>query len=72
LTSKYFAQVAKANITQQAPRFASASSHENFLCLSQFKEVFPNLSQATIISMHQTSLGSTGASQGSASYSSAS
>jgi len=49
LTSKYFAQVAKASITQQAPRFASVLSHENFLCLSQFKEVF---SQDTIISMY--------------------
>jgi len=62
LTSKSFAQIAKANITQQALRFAPASSYENFLCLSQLKEVFSNLSQATIISMHQTSLGSTGAS----------
>ena len=34
----------------------------------QLKKVFPNLSQATIISMHQASLGSTNASQGSSSH----
>ena len=54
---KLFAQAAKANASQQAPRFAPASAHENFLCLLQLKEVFPNLPQATIISMYQTSLG---------------
>ena len=33
----------------------------------QLKEAFPNLSQDTIISMHQTSLGGANASQGSSS-----
>jgi len=45
-------------------KFASASSHENFLQLLQLKEAFPNLSQATIIFMHQMSLGVARASQG--------
>ena len=47
------------------PKFAPASSYENFLRLLQLKEAFPNLSQATIISMHQASLGVARASQGS-------
>ena len=34
----------------------------------QLKEAFPNLPQATIISMHQTSLGGASASQGSSSH----
>ena len=49
--------------TQQIPRFAFVSSHKDFLQLLQLKEVFPNLLQATIISIHQASLGSVGASQ---------
>jgi len=61
---KLFAQAAKANVTQQALRFALASSHEDFLCLLQLKEAFPNLPQTTIIFMHQASLGVTKASQG--------
>jgi len=65
---KSFAQAVKANVSQQTPRFAPASSHEDFLCLLQLKEMFPNLSQATIISMHQASLGSANASQGSSSH----
>jgi len=52
--AKSFAQVAKANIS--GPKFAPASSHEDFLCLLQLKEAFPNLPQVTIISMHQASL----------------
>ena len=56
-------QAAKANIS--GPKFAPASSHEDFLRLLQLKEAFPNLSQATIISMHQASLGVARASQGS-------
>jgi len=36
--------------------------------LLQLKEVFPNLPQATIISMYQTSLGGANASQGSSSH----
>jgi len=66
--TKSFAQAVKANIFQQTPRFAPTSSHEDFLCLLQLKEAFPNLSQTTIISMHQTSLGSANASQGSSSF----
>ena len=49
--AKSFAQAVKANVSQQTPRFAPASSHEDFLCLLQLKEAFPNLPQATIISM---------------------
>ena len=37
------------------------------MCLLQLKKAFPNLPQATIISMHQASLGSANASQGSSS-----
>jgi len=60
---KLFIQAVKANnITQQVPRLASISSHEDFLQLFQLKEAFPNLLQATIISMYQTSLGDAGAS----------
>ena len=67
---KSFAQATKANnITQQTPRFAPASSHEDFLQLLQLKEAFSNLLQTTIISIHQASLGSVGVSQGSLSYS---
>jgi len=47
------------------PKFAPASSHEDFLRLLQLKEAFPNLPQATIISMHQARLGVARASQGS-------
>ena len=65
--AKSFAQAVKANVSQQTPRFAPASSHEDFLRLLQLKEVFPNLPQATIISMHQASLGGANASQGSSS-----
>ena len=61
---KSFAQAVKANVSQQTPRFASASSHEDFLRLLQLKEAFPNLPQATIISMHQASLGGANASKG--------
>ena len=64
---KSFVQAVKANVSQQTPRFASASSHEDFLRLLQLKEAFPNLPQATIISMHQASLGGANASQGSSS-----
>ena len=64
--AKSFAQAAKANIS--GPKFAPASSHEDFLCLLQLKEAFPNLPQATIISMHQVSLGVARASQGSPSH----
>ena len=49
---KLFAQAAKANISQQALRFVPVSSHKDFLCLLQLKKIFPNISQATIISMH--------------------
>ena len=49
---KSFAQAVKANVSQQTPRFAPVSSHEDFVCLLQLKEAFPNLPQATIISMH--------------------
>ena len=38
------------------------------MCLLQLKETLPNLPQATIISMYQTSLGSANASQGSFSH----
>ena len=65
---KLFAQAAKASSTQQTPRFAPVSSHEDFLQLLQLKEAFPNLPQTTIISMHQASLGSAGAFQGSLNY----
>jgi len=65
--AKSFAQAVKANVSQQTPRFAPASSYKNFLHLLQLKEVFPNLPQATIISMHQASLGGANASQGSSS-----
>jgi len=44
--------ITKANITQQALRFALTLSHEDFLYLLQLKEIFPNLSQAIIISMY--------------------
>jgi len=68
--AKSFTQATKANNTaQQTLRFASASSYENFLYLLQLKEAFSNLLQATIISMHQASLGGIEASQGSPSYS---
>ena len=50
------------------PKFDPASSHEDFLRLLQLKEAFPNLPQATIISMHQVSLGVARASQGSPSH----
>ena len=59
--AKSFAQAAKANIS--GPKFASASSHEDFLRLLQLKEAFPNLPQATINSMHQASLDVARASQ---------
>ena len=42
----------KANITQQALRFAPILSHEDFLYSLQLKEIFPNLSQTIIISMY--------------------
>jgi len=64
--AKSFAQVAKANIS--SPKFALASSHEDFLHLLQLKKAFSNLSQATIISMHQASLGVIRASQGGSSH----
>ena len=64
---KLFTQAVKANVSQQTPRFAPASSHKDFLHLLQLKKAFPNLPQATIISMHQASLGSANASQGSSS-----
>ena len=64
--AKSFAQAAKANIS--SPKFASTSSYEDFLCLLQLKEAFPNLSQATIISMYQANLGVARASQESPSY----
>jgi len=66
--AKSFAQAVKANVSQQTPRFAPTSSHEDFLCLLQLKEAFPNLPQATIISIHQASLGSANASQESSSH----
>ena len=66
---KSFAQAVKANISQQTLRFALASSHEDFMCLVQLKEMFPNLPQAIIISMHQASLGGANASQESSSCS---
>jgi len=66
--AKLFAQAVKANVSQQTPRFAPASSYEDFLHLLQLKEAFPNLPQATIISMHQASLGSANASQESSSH----
>jgi len=61
--AKSFAQAAKANIS--GPKFAPALSHKNFLQLLQLEEAFPSLPQATIISMHQASLGVARASQGS-------
>ena len=63
--AKSFAQAAKANMS--GPKFAPALSYEDFLRLLQLKEAFPNLPQATIISMHQASLGVARASQGSSS-----
>ena len=60
---KSFTQAVKTNIIQQAARFAPVSSHKDFLCLLQLKEIFPNLPQAIIIFMHQTSLDSTNAFQ---------
>ena len=48
--AKSFAQAPKANIP--SPKFAPALSHKDFLQLLQLKEVFSNLPQATIISMH--------------------
>jgi len=66
---KSFVQAAKANnLAQQTLRLTSTSSHENFLYLLQLKEAFSNLLQTTIIFMHQASLGSVGASQGSLSH----
>ena len=65
---KSFAQAVKANVSQQTPRFAPASSHEDFLCLLQLKEVFSHIPQATIISIHQISLGSVNTSQESSSH----
>ena len=65
--AKLFAQAAKVNIP--GLKFASASSHEDFLCLLQLKEAFPDLPQATIISMHQASLDVARAPQGSPSRS---
>ena len=65
---KLFAQAAKASSTQQTPRFAPVSSHKDFLQLLQIKEALSNLPQTTITSMHQASLGSAGASQGSLNY----
>jgi len=65
---KLFAQAVKANVSQQTPRFAPASSHKNFLHLLQLKKVFSNLPQTTIISMHQASLGGANASQESSSH----
>ena len=47
---------------------ATASSYKDFLQLLQLKEAFPNLPQATIISMHQVSLGVARASQGGPSH----
>jgi len=61
--AKSFARAAKANFS--GPKFAPALSHEDFLRLLQLKETFSNLPQATIISMHQASLGVARASQGS-------
>jgi len=60
--AKSFAQAAKSNIS--GPKFAPTSSHEDFLQLLQLKKTFPNLPQATIISMHQVSLGVARTSQG--------
>jgi len=51
-------------VNMSGPKFAPASSHENFLRLLQLKKAFSNLPQATIISMHQASLGVARASQG--------
>ena len=65
---KSFSQAVKANISQQTPRFAPISSHEDFLHLLQLKEAFSKLPQATIISIHQASLDSTNASQESSSH----
>jgi len=64
--AKSFAQAAKANIS--GPKFALTLSYENFFHLLQLKEAFPDLPQATIISMHQASLGVARASQGSPSH----
>ena len=60
--AKSFSQAVKANMS--GPKFAPASSHEDFLRLLQLKETFPDLPQATIISMHQVGLGVARASQG--------
>ena len=49
---KLFAQATKVNIFTQQIRFTSTSSHEDFLQLFQLKKAFPNLLQATIISIH--------------------
>ena len=64
--AKSFAQATKANIP--GSKFAPASFHKDFLRLLQLKEAFPNLPQATIISMHQASLGVAKASQESPSH----
>ena len=52
LKVKFFAQATKANITQQASRFAFASSHKDFLYLLQLKKMFSSLLQAIIISIY--------------------
>ena len=52
--AKLFAQIAKVNIFSS--KFAFVSSYKDFLYLLQLKKAFPNLSQATIISIYQTSL----------------
>ena len=44
LKVKSFAQAVKANVSQQTPRFAPVSSHEDFVRLLQLKKAFPNLS----------------------------
>ena len=64
--AKSFAQAANANMS--GPKFAPASSHEDFLQLLQLKEAFSNLPQTTIISMHQASLSVARASQESPSH----
>ena len=63
LKARSFAQAAKTNMS--GSKFAPVLSHEDFLQLLQLKEAFPNLPQATIISIYQTSLGVARASQGS-------
>ena len=52
LKVKFFAQATKANITQQASRFAFASFHKDFLYLLQLKKMFSSLLQAIIISIY--------------------